>query len=101
MLEQMVEQGAKAMKAAGFDTTMYWMAPDSATGTLAGFAEKLKGEEWDGLFIGQGVRTDPKMTVWFEQLVNAIREHSPKSKFIFNEPDHDSIDTMRRAFPPS
>ncbi|KAG8883423.1 hypothetical protein FRB97_006705 [Tulasnella sp. 331] len=98
-LEQMVAQGEKAKKDAGFDTTVYWMAPDSPTGTLAGFIEMLKSGEWDGVLIGRGVRTDPKMTEWFEQLVNATREHSPKSKFIFNEDDQDSLGPMKRVFP--
>ncbi|KAG9001519.1 hypothetical protein FRB94_006539 [Tulasnella sp. JGI-2019a] len=101
MFDEMVPKGERAITANGFDITTYGMAPDSATGTLAGFIEKLKTEEWDEVFIGHGVKTDPRMTVWFEELINVVREHSPKSKFVFNETDQDTLVAMKRVFPPS
>lgn len=59
-------------------------------------AAAVRGKSWDVLVIGAGLRTLPPMTLRFECLMNAIREHAPKSKLAFNANAGDSANAALR-----
>jgi hypothetical protein len=50
----------------------------------------VQGRSYDVIVIGAGLRTLPKMTGQFEQLMNVLRDKSPKSKLAFNSRPDDS-----------
>ncbi|KAI8922507.1 hypothetical protein DFJ77DRAFT_538042 [Powellomyces hirtus] len=66
---------------------------------ISEFHAALKKYNAKGVVIGNGVRSAQPLTVWFEQLVNAIRETTPDAKILFNTIPTDTIDAIRRWFP--
>ena len=60
----------------------------------------LKANEYQGFFIGFGLRGIPEFTVAFEKLVNLGRTLAPKTPMGFNtKPDPaDMMATFKRAF---
>lgn len=87
-----------AIKEAGYELELVFAAPEDGIG---GFVEKLKEGKWDGVLIGYGVRANPDLTTWFETIVNAVVEYSPKTKFAFNVSPDTSLDALTRVFPQS
>lgn len=47
--------------------------------------EVLKANKWDVVVIGFGIRGNPKLTVFFEGLVDAVREWAPQARSGFND----------------
>ena len=58
---------------------------------------QLVGVDWIGRYRGSAIRTTfPKLC---EDLVNAIVQHSPASKILFNSNPADAFETAQRLFP--
>ena len=72
-----------------------------APGTMDDFIAYLKqhGSELDGVVIGFGVRGMVPLTVFFEQVVDAVRVHAPKAKLLFNTSPGDTMEAIQRHFP--
>lgn len=87
-----------AMKDAGYDYTQYLRTPEDDMSTLSA---ELRRRHYDGVVIGWGVRGSPELTPWFEQLLNAIVEHSPGTKLMFNKPETPltAVEAVKRWFP--
>ena len=56
----------------------------------------LASQHWDAAMIGFGMRSIPGLTIYFEQVVNAVHELAPKAKFLFNTSIEDSVDAAKR-----
>jgi hypothetical protein len=52
-----------------------------------------------GVVLGFGVRGNPDLTVFFEETVQAVREHAPQARLIFNTRPDDSLQAIQRSFP--
>ncbi|KAJ3021353.1 hypothetical protein HKX48_008749 [Thoreauomyces humboldtii] len=52
-----------------------------------------------GVVIGMGIRGNPKLSAWFETLVNVTFETLPGVKLLFNSVPGDTLDAIRRGFP--
>ena len=50
----------------------------------------LQGKNYDVIVVGAGLRTLPAMAEQFEQLMNVLRQKSPRSKLAFNSRPDDS-----------
>ena len=61
-----------------------------AASVEAQVSRTVHGRSYDVIVIGAGLRTLPKMTGQFEQLMNVLRDKSPKSKLAFNSRPDDS-----------
>jgi hypothetical protein len=61
-----------------------------AASVEAQVSRTVQGRSYDVIVIGAGLRTLPKMTGQFEQLMNVLRDKSPKSKLAFNSRPDDS-----------
>lgn len=85
------------MRDAGYDYTTSFYGPGSV-GTNHVISE-LKRKHYDGVMIGFGVRGNPDLTVWFEEIVNIVREHAPHAKFMFNADPQSSLEAAKRWFP--
>ncbi|KAH8914695.1 hypothetical protein BT69DRAFT_1289838 [Atractiella rhizophila] len=85
---------------AGYDYEGFWFHPDD---TFEQFKEKLitkvTEKHWDGIMIGWGVRGNIQITNWFEDMVNVAKDHSPKSRLMFNWSPESTLDMAQRSFP--
>jgi hypothetical protein len=61
-----------------------------AASVEAQVSRTVQGGSYDVIVIGAGLRTLPNMTGQFEQLMNVLRDKSPKSKLAFNSRPDDS-----------
>lgn len=61
-----------------------------AASVEAQVSRTVQGRSYDVIVIGAGLRTLPKMARQFEQLMNVLRDKSPKSKLAFNSRPDDS-----------
>jgi hypothetical protein len=59
-------------------------------------AEAVRGQRYDVLVIGAGLRVLPPMAGHFERLMNAIREHAPDSRLAFNTKPDDTAEAAER-----
>lgn len=93
-----LERISVAMKEAGYEYTHNLRSPEDDMSLLVA---ELKRKAYDGVVIGYGVRGSPELTFWFEQLVNTIQEHSPKTKLMFNTPETPmtAVEAVGRWFP--
>ncbi|EIM80583.1 uncharacterized protein STEHIDRAFT_172341 [Stereum hirsutum FP-91666 SS1] len=71
-------------------------APDSIVSPIV---DKLQKMKWDVVVIGFGVRGKPELTLYFEKLVNAIREYAPQAKLGFNSSPGETLDAAKRLAP--
>ena len=72
--------------------------PDTFPVALQEIKEILRSKHWDGLIIGFGLRGWPKYTEFFEDLVNATIEITPRSRLCFNSTPDDLYETIVRNF---
>ena len=56
----------------------------------------LASQHWDAVIIGFGMRSIPGLTIFFEQVVNAVHELAPQARFLFNTSIEDSLDAVKR-----
>lgn len=86
-----LERVEQDMTSAGYDYKGFFGHPD--TGGLQPFTDILKSRKWDVVIVGFGVRGNPNHTVFFEWLVNEIRERVPEAKLGFNWEPGNTIDS--------
>ena len=86
------------MHALGVDFDFFDVSPEDTDG-LTKLRNALKGKPYDGVVIGNGVRSNMEMTGWMEQIINVIHEAAPQAKLLFNTTPQTSIDAVRRWFP--
>ena len=63
------------------------------------FVAQLKEGSVAGVVIGNGVRSNPGLTVFFEQLVDLVHVHAPQAKLMFNTKPDDTLEAIQRWFP--
>jgi hypothetical protein len=66
---------------------------DTAAADVTGM---LKGESFDVVMIGAGVRKDDEHFLVFERLVNVVHEHAPRARMAFNTGPMDSAAAVQR-----
>jgi hypothetical protein len=50
-------------------------------------------------FLGFGVRGNPAVTPFFEEIIATLIEHSPTTKIAFNTSPDTCLDAAKRRFP--
>lgn len=58
--------------------------------------EALRGEAYDIIVVGAGLRTLPPMAEKFERLMNLLHRHAPSSRLAFNSRPNDSDEAALR-----
>ena len=76
------------LQAAGHEAEL--LLTRDAASVEAQVSSALQGRSYDVIVIGAGLRTLPKMAEQFEQLMNVLRDRSPRSKLAFNSRPDDS-----------
>jgi len=84
------------MKDAGYDYKPCYIPPEEGVTSLI---DELKNKYWNGVIVGFGVRGDPDLTVFFEQIINAVQQYSPTTKLLFNSSPDSVLDAAKRGFP--
>lgn len=87
-----------SINAAGYTYAPYYISPGDDAGKQ-GLVAQLKANDYDAVIIGFGVRGQPAHTVFFEDLVNTVKDTAPRAKLLFNSSVSSTIDAVRRAFP--
>lgn len=78
----------------GYDARLAFIhSADTAAADVAGM---LKGESFDVVMIGAGVRKDDDHFLVFERLVNVVHEHAPRARMAFNTGPMDSAAAVQR-----
>ncbi len=83
------------MRGAGYDYEIVFSSPESG---LEDFKRQLRTQPCDGVLIGGGVVSDPAMTYFMEQIVDATHEVAPKAKIMFYNHSVDVLTTVERWF---
>lgn len=68
----------------------------STDAAAAEVASVLAAKRYDCVVVGAGLRIVPKMTLTFEAVANAVREHAPQAKLAFNLFPEDSAAAAER-----
>jgi hypothetical protein len=84
------------MRGAGYNYDIAYASPESG---LEDFKNQLRTQPCDGVLIGGGVASDPAMTYFMEQIVDAVHEVAPKAKIMFYNHSVDVRETVERWFP--
>ncbi|MEM9031170.1 MAG: hypothetical protein AAGB18_00870 [Pseudomonadota bacterium] len=93
-LEAALQADKDALKAEGFDASVGFVhSLETAADQLE---EILKGDRYDVVMIGAGVRKDDDHFLVFERLVNVIHEFAPGSRIAFNTGPTDSRAAVMR-----
>jgi hypothetical protein len=58
--------------------------------------EKLRGQPYDCVLIGAGIRAAPGNFLLFEKLINLIHSHAPQAKLCFNTNPSDTAEAVMR-----
>lgn len=99
-LSEKIAAGLKALEekatAAGVKYTFLGVTQDDWKEKLV---DLLKANKFDGVMIGNGVRSNMPMTHWLEQLIDVIHTNSPQSVVLFNTSPLDSLESIKRWFP--
>jgi len=85
------------MRGADYIYEIIYSSPESG---LEGFKDQLRTQPCDGVLIGGGVVSNPAMTYFLEQIVNATHEAAPKAKIMFFNHSTDVRTTVERWFKP-
>jgi hypothetical protein len=83
------------MRGAGYNYEIVYSSPESG---LEDFKHQLRTQPCDGVLIGGGVASDPAMTYFMEQIVDATHEVVPKAKIMFYNHSVDVLTTVERWF---
>jgi hypothetical protein len=83
------------MRAAGYIYEIIHASPESG---LEGFKHRLRAQPCDGVLIGGGVASDPAMSYFMEQIIDATHQVAPKAKIIFHNHATDPRTTIERWF---
>lgn len=94
IVEKGIEAGKQKLKEIGFDLHICFI--DTGNLDLSHFVNQLTETSFAGVVIGAGVRLPPPNFILFEKLVNAVHEHAPAAKIIFNTNPHDTAEAIKR-----
>ena len=83
------------MRGAGYNYEIVHASPESG---LEGFKHQLRTQPCDGVLIGGGVASNPEMTYFMEQIIDAAHEAAPKAKIMFFNHSVDPRATVERWF---
>lgn len=93
-----IEQGANAtvekLNSMDYDAELFLI--DTGATDLSNLENHLKEKSFDGIVIGNGIRGITANFILFEQIVNVVHTHAPKSKIIFNTTPTNTDEAVKR-----
>jgi hypothetical protein len=94
-LEKRLSALQETMRGAGYNYEVVHASPESG---LDDFKRKLRTQPCDGVLIGGGVASNPALTYFMEQIIDATHEAAPKAKIMFFSHSVDVRVTVERWF---
>ena len=94
-LEKRLSALQETMRGAGYNYEVIHASPESG---LDDFKRKLRTQPCDGVLIGGGVASNPALTYFMEQIIDATHEAAPKAKIMFFSHSVDVRVTVERWF---
>lgn len=93
-LETSLRRDETDLKQLGYDAKLAFItSSETAASDLEAI---LRGDSFDVVMIGAGVRKDDDHFFVFERLVNAAHEHAPHARIAFNTGPTDSAAAIQR-----
>ncbi len=96
--KEMVEQGTKAtlekLTAMGYPAESFLI--DTGTTDLSALAKQLKEKHYNGIVVGNGIRSLASNFILFEQIINVVHANAPKAKIIFNTLPNNTDEAVKR-----
>lgn len=84
------------IRAAGVDVTSYQIDDADAETGLQWVESTLRGERFDGVIVGSGLRLVPDQTALFERVVGVCVREGRGAVLMFNEGPGTNWDALRR-----
>jgi len=98
LTKQIVEQGTKAtlekLISIGFDAGIFLV--DTGETNLSKLAKQLNENRYDGIVIGNGIRSQASNFILFEQIINVVHANATASKIIFNTLPTNTDEAVKR-----
>lgn len=95
-----VELGTKAtidnLVTMGYAAESFFL--DTGASDYSQLIKKISSVQYDGIVIGNGIRGLASNFIMFEQIVNVVHEHAPKSKILFNSLPTNTDEAVKRWF---
>ncbi|HEY5825354.1 MAG TPA: hypothetical protein VIT44_13360 [Cyclobacteriaceae bacterium] len=95
-----VEQGTRAtlekLISMGYNTELFLIATGATD--LSNLAKQLNEKYYDGIVIGNGIRSLATNFILFEQIINVVHANTTKSKIIFNSLPSNTDEAVKRWF---
>lgn len=95
---EMVEQGTKTtlekLNAIGYKAEVFLI--DAGTTDLSHLEKWLTDKSYDGVVIGNGIRSQTSNFILFELLINVVHANAPASKIIFNTLPTNTDEAVKR-----
>lgn len=91
-----LDRSQELMLSAGYDYLFLPFGPEDGVVPLE---ETIAKKKWDGIVVGNGVRSTKDLTPFLEQIVNTIVEKTPSTKILFNVSPESTLDAAQRWFP--
>jgi hypothetical protein len=89
-----IDVGMQQVAKRGWHPDLCLVRPDSSA--TAAIERQLGLEKYDCVVIGGGIRIPPKSLLLFEQIVNAVNQHSRGAAIAFNTRPEDTAEAVGR-----
>jgi len=90
-----LDEVAATMAEAKINCKLIFTSPESGIDNLL---EELRNSHVDAVVIGYGIRRNPELTYFMEQIINRVIEVQPNIKILFNTDVPNTIDAVKRWF---
>lgn len=95
---EIIEKGAKAtlekLHSMGYDAELFLI--ETGATDLRNLTNHLNEKNYDGIVIGNGIRSITANFILFEQIINAVHANAPASKIIFNTLPTNTDEAVKR-----
>lgn len=95
---EMIENGTQAtlnkLTTLGYAPELFLI--DTGTKDLSNLSNQLKQKNYDGVVVGNGIRSVSANFILFEQIINVVHISAPRSKIIFNSLPSDTDEAIKR-----
>ncbi len=98
MSVEKIEKGTEAtleqLRSLGYDAELFLV--ETGATDLSNLTKQLNNKNYDGVVIGNGIRSIKVNFILFEQLINEVHANAPKAKIIFNTLPTDTDEAVKR-----
>lgn len=93
-----IEKGANAtlekLHSMNYDAELFLI--ETGATDLSNLAKQLNEKNYDGVVIGNGIRSITTNFILFEKIINVVHTHASKSKIIFNTLPSNTAEAIKR-----